>query len=102
MFPDGLLPSPTTNEHPAVGVIVTKDSDKARKAGLQAGDIIVGLEGWRVDNLEQYRAVNAFYKQRLMKLTAWRGKLAQIEIETPNRLMGIEFRSYPIKGWSER
>jgi hypothetical protein len=37
-----------------------------------------------------------------MKLTAWRGKSFQVAITAPNRLMGIEFRSYPIEGWRER
>ena len=39
------------------GVFVEKDSYWSRKAGLQAGDIIVGADGWKVDNVEQLDAV---------------------------------------------
>lgn len=37
-----------------------------------------------------------------MKLTVWRGKLFTVDIVALGRLMGIEFRSYPIQGWGER
>jgi tetratricopeptide (TPR) repeat protein len=102
VFPDGLSPVPAGDARPARGVIVTRDNRKTRTAGLQAGDIIIGLEGRRVDNLRQYYAVNAFYGQEQMKLTVWRGKTFEVAITAPNRLMGIEFRSYPIEGWRER
>jgi len=102
VFPDGLVPAPATDARPSRGVIVQKDNPRTRAAGLQAGDIIVGLEGMRVENLRQYYAINAFYSGNDMKLTAWRGKTFQVAITAANRLMGIEFRSYPIEGWRER
>jgi hypothetical protein len=37
-----------------------------------------------------------------MTLTVWRGKLFNVTLSAPNRLMGIQFRSYRIRGWSER
>ena len=104
VFPAGLAAAPTDSARPAGGVIVTKDNQTARQAGLQAGDIIVGLEGWRVANLQQYRAVNAFFEpeQTQMKLTVWRGHLFPVTVVAPDRFIGIEFRSYPIEGWSEK
>jgi len=74
-----------------------------RKAGIQAGDIIVGLEGLRVDNLPQYRAINASFdaEHQEMKLTLWRGQMFQATLTAPGRYMGVEFRSYPIQGWGE-
>ena len=102
VFPEGLRPVPAVQSTtPAHGVVVTKDNDRVRKAGLQAGDIIVGLEGWRVENLPQYYAVNTFLETEQMTLTVWRGKLFEVMLTAPNRLMGIEFRSYPIQGFSE-
>jgi hypothetical protein len=100
-FPNGLVPLSVISGRPASGVIVTKDSELSRAAGLQAGDLIVGLEGWRVDNLPQYRAINAFFKTDVMKITAWRTNMFEVTVSAPNRLMGIEFRSHPIKGWAE-
>jgi hypothetical protein len=67
------------------------------------GDLIVGVEGQRVENLDQYRAVNAFFEQDDMKLTVWRGdKLLPIAVTAPNRTIGVELRSYQIEGWTEK
>jgi hypothetical protein len=102
VFPNGLIPEPTDNARPEHGVIVMADNAKARTGGLQTGDIIVGLEGWRVDNNRQYQAINAFYGNEEIKLTAWRGALTHLTFTAKNRLIGIGLRSYPIEGWSER
>ena len=102
VFPSGLQPAPTGDAHPAVGVVVTQDSELSRKAGLQTDDIITGLEGWRAENLHQYYAINAFFETKDMKLTVWRGRTFTVEVTAPNRLMGISLRTYPIRGWSER
>jgi hypothetical protein len=101
LFPNGLVQLSALNARPESGVIITKDSELSRTAGLQAGDLIVGLEGWRVDNLPQYRAINAFSKTDVMKITAWRTSAFAVTVTAPNRLMGIEFRTHPIKGWAE-
>jgi tetratricopeptide (TPR) repeat protein len=102
VFPEGLVTVSTEDAKPQHGVIVVKDSELSRKAGLQAGDIIVGLEGFRVENLHQYYAINSFDEREDMKLTAWRGRLSQVSVKAPRRLMGVEFRTYPIAGWSEK
>ena len=101
VFPNGLVAVSTITTKPETGVMVTKDSELSRAAGLQAGDLIVGLEGWRVENRQQYRAINAFFKTEAMKITAWRTKVFDVAVTAPNRLMGIDFRSHPIKGWAE-
>ena len=77
------------------------DNPRVRTAGLQAGDIIVGLEGWQVENLRRYQAINAGFESELMTLTAWRGKPFEVKISAANRLMGIEFRTYAIQRWAE-
>jgi tetratricopeptide (TPR) repeat protein len=103
IFPSGLAPARRDETgRPAAGVIVTKDSRRSRAAGLQAGDIIVGLEGWRVENLAQYRAIDAISRDERMKLVVWRGSRFEVDAKAPQRLMGVELRSYPIEGWSEK
>jgi hypothetical protein len=101
VFPDGLVEVASADGAPANGVIVTRDSELSRAAGLQAGDIIVGLEGRRVQNLHQYQAINAFSRDPRMTITAWRGRNFDVTVTAPNRRMGIEFRSHPIRGWAE-
>ena len=102
VFPNGLTPVPTSDAHPDAGVVVVNDSPRSRKAGLQAGDIVVGLEGWSVSNYDQYAAINAFFDREDVKLTAWRGHLFTVEASAPNRLLGVEYRSYPVRGWAEK
>jgi tetratricopeptide (TPR) repeat protein len=105
MFPDGLQPAAATvpsAPQPTRGVTVVKDSHQLRKAGLQAGDLIVGLDGWRVDNLKQFRAINAFSERADRKLTVWRGRVSEVTL--PWRSWwgtGVELRTYPIQGWAE-
>ena len=100
VFPNGLVRLTPSDARPAHGVIVTKDNPDVRAKGLQTGDIIIGLEGWQVDTLEEYRAVNAFYESDAMKLTVSRGKPFDFATTAPHRLMGIEFRTYPVQGWA--
>lgn len=103
VFPHGLQPAPASLDGaPQSGVMITKDNPRTVKTGIQAGDIIVGLEGFRVENLSQYYAVNAFFSREEIRLTLWRGKLFAASISAPNRLMGIELRTHPIEGWAEK
>jgi hypothetical protein len=102
VFPQGLQDAPVTlDAPPQAGVIIIKDNPNTIKHGIQTGDIIVGLEGYRVDNMHQYYAVNAFFSKEHMKLTVWRGNLYTATIQAPGRLMGVQFRSHPIEGWKE-
>jgi tetratricopeptide (TPR) repeat protein len=103
VFPQGLQDAPATlGAAPESGVIIIKDNPNTIKRGIQTGDIIVGLEGFRVENLNQYYAINAFFGKELMTLTLWRGSLYTATIQAPNRLMGVQFRSHPIAGWAEK
>jgi tetratricopeptide (TPR) repeat protein len=102
VFPQGLAGGPFDDGQPTRGVVVTKDDEQARKAGLQAGDLVIGLEGWHIETLEQFRAVNAFYENDLVRVTAWRGKAFTVDIPAAGRRLGVEFRTYPVQGWSER
>ena len=103
VFPQGLQDAPAAlDTAPESGVIVIKDNPNTIKHGIQTGDIIVGLEGFRVENLNQYYAINAFFGKEQMKLTLWRGKVYAATIQAPNRLMGVQFRTYPIVGWAEK
>ena len=102
VFPGGLTRDAGEPGRPPRGAIVTKDDELAKKAGLQPGDIVVALEGWRVENIRQYAAINAFFETDLMKLTAWRRKRFELTVRMPGRLLGAEFRTYPVQAWGEK
>ena len=98
VFPNGLQVLPAAmNEPPATGVFVYEDSNITRRVRLQVGDIIVGVDGWRVHDKEQYNAVMAFGEPNaLHKVTAWRGILFTVDLPERNN---ADLQSYPLKGW---
>jgi tetratricopeptide (TPR) repeat protein len=105
MFPQGLTPAAAAAHSvpkPERGVTVMNDSAQLRKAGLQAGDLIIGLEGWRVDNLQQFRTIDAFDDRPERTLTVWRGPIYQVKLPARSwRGTSVEFRTYPVLGWAE-
>jgi hypothetical protein len=100
-FPNGLQREPGTMAGvPQVGVFVNKDSEYSRAAGIRAGDIIVGLDGWRVDNNNQYFTILAFTDDPTVHLTVSRGgQLLKIAAKSPTRKFGTELQTHPMKGW---
>lgn len=95
-FPNGLLPEPTAPVKPVVGVNISRDSAAARRAQLRTGDIIVGVDGWRVDNKDQFEAVLAFGDQlNTHRITAWRDALFTASMPADH---GMTLDSYPLKG----
>ncbi|HJU44233.1 MAG TPA: hypothetical protein VJ691_15510 [Vicinamibacterales bacterium] len=102
IFPNGMQPEPASLAGvPKTGVFINDDSEFSRRAGIRTGDIVVGLEGWRVDSVPQYRAINAFYDDDpTVRLTISRGgQLIKIEAKSPTRLFGTEIQTHPMKGW---
>jgi len=101
LFPSGLQPTPpSSSAAPSRGVIIHKDNVAMMKAGFQAGDIIVALEGYRVENLEQYEAINESYREKPeMTFTMWRGSNFERKITVPKREIDLELRSHPITGF---
>lgn len=100
-FANGLQAEPSTMTGvPQVGVFVNKDSEHSRAAGIRAGDIIVGLDGWRVDNSNQYFTILAFKDDPILNLTVSRGgQLVKIQPKSPTRKFGTELQTHPMKGW---
>lgn len=52
-----------------------------------------------MNNLSEYRALNACPDDDMLDLTLWRGKVFTVQVRATGRLMGIEFRNHPLKGW---
>ena len=100
LFPNGLQPMATVmTQKPENGVFVEEDSASSRRVRLQAGDIIVGVDGWKVESKEQYDAVIALLPPHTKhKLTAWRGILFTVDLYASN---GMTLKTHPLKGWIE-
>lgn len=98
VFPGGLKKIPDAMpDQPAKGVFVYNDSAMSRRVRLQAGDIIVGVDGWVVDSKQQYDAVLKFNPELPQhKLTAWRGILFTVELPVNH---GMDLQDHPLRGW---
>ncbi|MEZ5417454.1 MAG: PDZ domain-containing protein [Vicinamibacterales bacterium] len=103
VFPEGLSREPVPAGPPTLGVYVEQDSPAANKLGLQASDVIVAVDGWRVDNMVQYRSVRAFPQSGGFTLTVARGA-TRIPVTIPDRALVPDFRiaNYPVQGWIEK
>jgi tetratricopeptide (TPR) repeat protein len=102
VFPNGLNDTPVPDAKPSVGVHIASDSPMARKVGLQAGDIIVAVDGFQVTNLPQYYAVRAFPEAGPFTLTLWRGHLINVKIADRWFVPEFHIENYPVQGWIER
>jgi hypothetical protein len=104
VFPGGLEPiaAPETlgADAPRDGAYVMGHSQILLGAGLRAGDIVVGLDGWRIHTAAQYGTVRRFSRDDEMTFTFWRGGSYQ-EVKAPvkDRWLGVTFVDHPVKGW---
>lgn len=99
-FSGGLQPMATEMKtQPINGVFVEQDSYWSRQAGLRAGDIIVGVDGWKVENVDQLNSVLWLQPAaKTYKFTAWRGVLFTAEVYQSH---GMTLKTFPLKGWIE-
>lgn len=98
LFPNGLQAVPAAMpQQPTAGVYVEKDSNTAQRARIQIGDIIVGIDGFRVDTEDQLTAIINFGELNTRHtFTVWRGVLFTAELPARH---GMTLDSYPLRGW---
>ena len=97
LFPTGLVREATTMAAaPAVGVVLQNQNAQSYDAGLRKGDIIVGVDGWRVETKEQFDAVWQFDDQRSKhRVTVWRGALQTTELAEGHDLSLTTYSAKP-------
>jgi tetratricopeptide (TPR) repeat protein len=59
---------------PTDGVVVKKENDNTKRCGIKWGNVIVGLDGFRVHDLKSFYVVKALSYSPHMKLVVWRGQ----------------------------
>jgi hypothetical protein len=103
-FPRGLEPIPAPEalgtEAPRDGAYVMGHSRTLLAAGLRAGDVVVGLDGWRIRTAAQYATARRFSRDDEMTFTFWRaGGYQQTKATVKERWLGVTFVDHPVKGW---
>jgi tetratricopeptide (TPR) repeat protein len=80
---------------PKAGCLIKSSSDLLAEARLQPGDVIVALDGYRVDSDVQYGFARAMTMNCNMDFIIWRnGKYLEIKAFVPDRRMFIETGDY--------
>ncbi len=98
LFKDGLPPAALADfkEAPAGGAEITSESDGTRAHGLRPGDVIVALDGVRVDTEEQYMFVRALKEDNEpLQLIVWDGVgYRAITASLPKRRFECEMKTH--------
>jgi tetratricopeptide (TPR) repeat protein len=96
-FPDGLKRGTLADfkEPPRQGAVFSNSSTALSQNGLRAGQVVVAVDGIRVENFAQYQAVREVTNEDRMKLIVWNGQeYREIQTEAYNRRFGVEMADY--------
>ena len=96
-FPDGLVHVKLADfsASPQAGDQIKNDSDLLKASRLQPGDVLVALDGYRVDSDAQYTVVRALTLDPKMDFIIWRdGKYLEVQASVPGRRMMVELSDY--------
>ncbi len=100
-FPQGLEPLPSLADaaSPSDGVLIDGNTPTLGEAGLRGGDVIVGLDGYRVHSPEQYHVVRNFQAlpsdAREMRFRVWRQtQYLDLDARVLGRYFGVSLRTY--------
>jgi hypothetical protein len=100
-FPKGLerLDPSLMSGYPTDGVFILKTTPEAERRGLKTGDIIVGLDGYRVRTRRQYALIRLFSYEPQMSLLVFRHpRYTELKPRVPWRHLGVEMRSHKPAG----
>jgi len=98
-FPGGLekLEPEKLSSPPRDGVRLSNPGAVAGLWDLREGDIVVGLDGWRVHDKEQYEAVVTLDYRPEVRLHLWRGgRYFEAPARMMNRYLPLDFETYPV------
>ena len=97
VFPDGLqrVTLRDFNAPPKDGCIINSTNDRLTRWGLNKGDVIVALDGFRVHTDGEYSIVRHLDADPKMTLIVWHdGKYQEFQLELFDRYLGVEMAAY--------
>ena len=98
IFPQGIetVALAELSGKPAQGVLVRDENDLSRQCGLKAGAIVVGLDGKRVLNMNQYSYVRGLTASPELDLLVYQDdRYQEIHAHVPGRRFNLQFTSWP-------
>jgi hypothetical protein len=80
---------------PKAGVVINEDSPLVRRNGLHIGDVIVAIEGMRVDTFEQYCFVRNLSDAPKFRLIVYHGgNYRDVAAQAENRRFGVDMKTF--------
>ena len=98
-LPSGLEPLDRTSltGPPSDGVRIRTVNDNTKRCGIQFGNVIVGLDGFRVRSVDAYYTVRALSQSPKMKLVVWRGSsYDSVDTELWDRRFRVDMDTYQL------
>jgi hypothetical protein len=91
-LPEGLEPLDRTrlDAPPKDGVVVRKVNDNTKRCGIRWGNVIVGLDGFRVRDRRSFRVVNSLTLAPRMQLVVWNGSYQDVSTDLWDRDFRID------------
>ena len=75
------------------GIRFTMFGPRLQSLGFEPADIIVGVDGWRVHDSDQYQVAVRFTFDEAMTYTVFRqGRYQQVRVVSPERWLGTQFK----------
>jgi hypothetical protein len=80
---------------PKDGVAFETFGPRPAATGLQAGDVLVGIDQWRIRSIPHYWIATRLSHDDQTTLTVWRrGSYKQLHTRVPERWLGVDLRNY--------
>ncbi len=98
LFPEGMRQVDLSDfqQKPEKGVIILSWSRKLSENGLASGDIIVAVDGYQVDNLDQFYIVRDKVDDPQVSFIVWhKNRYLHIDAKLKNRRFGVDIETYP-------
>jgi tetratricopeptide (TPR) repeat protein len=99
-LPSGLEPlvRATLTAPPTDGTVIKGANDNTKRHGIQFGHVIVGLDGFRVRDVDAYFVVKALSQSPKMKLVIWRGQsYDDVDVELWDRRFRVDLETLGAK-----
>jgi PDZ domain len=94
-FPAGLEEAPASGPAPVNGVRFTSFGQRAARAGLLRDDVVVGIDGVRVRNVDQATVILRASDSASMTFAVWRdGAYLTVRANVPQRWLGSNTATY--------
>lgn len=97
VLPHGLEPIEvgSLKSAPKTGIVLEKETEETRKAGLRLTDVIVGVRGYKVNTFAAYQAVRDLESNTPFVLQIWRdGGYREISAAPPDNRFGTPMHNY--------